>query len=250
MALSATSVRLYVSANHPDSDGETSGGAIDALRRVLETAFSGAATPQMVSDDANDLMNVTIVGRTPAGAQVSETNALNGTSAVTWTNSMERVLSVEFASAPDGNVELKEGAGGTVRHTFLPTERGCRTFFINASADVTGGSTRVRYEKFFIKNVDSDEDALNLTVEVVTNPRSDYAIQIEDAVDDNNSVANRLATAPTGNLGAFSSGPSAIPGTDLGFGEAAGVWLRQTLDAGTTPGLDVPQIEVFFQDIE
>lgn len=246
MALSATSVRLYCAANHPENDTDTVGGAIDTACRILEDQFSGAAKPELVSDDAGDLMAVTITGRDPDGNRIEETNALNGLSAVLWTNSFERILKVEFASAPTGDVTIKEGSGGTTRHTVLGGETGVQAFFINATADITAGDDKVRYEKFFVKNIESSDAALNFTVELTVNPRTDYALQVEDAVDDNNSATNRL-TAPTGNQGSFSAGPISIPGTDLGAGEAIGVWLRQTLDDGTSPGFDEPVLQPLYQ---
>lgn len=248
MALTSSSIRLYCAANHPESDSETVGGAIDTTCRPLDEQFTSAAAPEMVSDDANDLMNVTITGRTASGAQDSETNALNGTSAVAWTTTFERILKVEFASAAAGTVLLKQGAGGDTKHTFNAGETDARMHFINAEANASGGSDKVRYEKFFAKNVDSDEDALDFTVELTNDPRTDYDLIVEDNKDDNNSATDRT-TEPTGNSGSWGDGPHDIPGTDLAFGEAIGVWVRQTLADGQVPGVDQLGAQFAFLDV-
>ena len=65
-------------------------------------------------------------------------------------------------------------------------------------------------------------------------PSANVTFDLEDAVDDNNSTADRLDTVPTGMLGSFDSNAKNIPGTDLASGSAIGVWVKLTLAAGAS----------------
>jgi hypothetical protein len=245
MAVAASDIKFFLAANHAEADTGTQGGAQSTTGRLLDDQFSGAARPEFDSDNAGDTQNVTVTGRLATGAVASETKAMNGTTAVLFDTTFERILKVEHASPCTGIVTMAEGTGGTVRHTFAAGEDEARNLFYGAFAEASGGSPKVRYEKVFVENTHATDSALSLTCEVTTDPSTRYDIVLEDAVDDNESVANRL-TAPTGIDGAFADGPKTCVNTDLDADEAQGLWLKQTLAAGATPTLDIPVITVAF----
>jgi hypothetical protein len=242
MSVVAGDIKCYLAANMPEDDSSAVGGAIDTSGRPLDDQFAAAAVCEFDSDDAGDTHNVTVTGRLADGSIDSEVIALNGTTAVQGSTSFERILKVVHAAGCTGTVTLAQGAGGTVRHTFAPGEDLARSLFYNASAEAAGGSPVVRYEKVFIKNTNGSNALLNAQVELTTDPRSDYDIILEDAVDDNGAETDRLDT-PSGTTGSFGDGPHDVPGTDLGAGEAIGVWMRQTLAAGESPALDEPAVK-------
>jgi len=243
MAVAATDIRMYLSANHAEADTGTQGGAQDANGRVLEDQFAAAAAVSLQSSSASDTQNATVTGRLTTGDIDTEVIAITGTTAATGSKSFNRILKISLASVAVGSITVKQGAGGTTRHTFLAGEDLCRSFFYGAVADPAGGSSQVRYEKLFVENTHATDSALTVTFELTTNPSSRYAIVVEDALDDNESVANRK-TAPTGITGAFGAGPFDCVGTSgtLAAGQAQGLWIRQTLPAGDTPGADEPVI--------
>lgn len=245
MAVTASDFLLRLAANHPEDDTATVGGAADATGQVLHAQFAAAARPEIDSTSASDTMNVTITGRLASGAISAETKAAAGTTAVLFDTEFVRIMKIELATPATGTITVAEGTGGTVRHTFPPGDDLARILFYGASAEPTGGAAETRYEKVFVENSHATDAAIGVTVEVTTNPRDDYNIIMEDAADDTNTAANR-ETEPTGNTGSFGVGPLTIPGSDLDAGERQGVWIRQVLADGTTPGVDATVLTVAF----
>lgn len=234
MSVLAADIIIYGAANMPEDDISLTGGAIDTATKLLFTDIAATDTVKLQSTNAGDTMNVTITGRDAAGAIVSEVKALNGVTLTTaTTQTFERILKVVCASTPAGTVTITRTTGGTV----IGTIEGAlgittiRRMFYNSSADASGGSTRNYYEKGFIKNTNSTNALLSATVAEQSDPTGKVTFDLEDAVNDNNSVANRLA-APTGMLGAFDGTTKSVPGTNLAAGAAIGVWLKLTLAAG------------------
>lgn len=248
MSVAASDIIYRLAANHAEADTGTQGGAVDATGQVLQDQFTAAARPEFDSDNAADTMNCTVVGRLATGVIATETLALTGTTAKLFANSYVRILKVSFASAATGTITMAQGTGGLVRHTFLPGDDLARSLFYGAYAEPSGGGDQTRYEKIFISNEHATDSALSLTMELTTDPRADYDIILEDAVDDNNSAANRK-TLPTGNTGSYGDGPVACVNTDLDAGEVQGLWIRQVLAAGTASAVDEPVITCDFETI-
>lgn len=232
MPIVAADLVQYLSANRPEDDVSTSGGAIATTARSLDAQFSGAAQPEVVSDNAGDSMNVTIDGRNAAGEFITETNALNGTTPVLFSSTFERILNISIASGPAGTVTVKEGSGGTTRHTFAPGETVAAIFFQQASSDPSSGKTR--YEKAFWKNEHGSLSLTSAEVTLITDAAGIYEIAVSDAKDDSESVADR-ETAPSGETFVDDDVAAAVPSGNLGSGEAIGVWVKQTLSAGAAP---------------
>jgi len=244
MPIVAADILFNLSANHQESDAGTQGGARNATGRVLDDQFSAAAQPDVVSDSASDTQNLTITGRLASGVIDTETLAVDGVTPVLFTKTFERILKLVLASPAVGVITVKEGDDGTTRHTFAIAEDEARMLFYDAAAEAAGGSPVIRYEKVFVENGHATLSALALTLELTTDPRTDYDIATADALDDSESVANRI-TAPT-SVSAFGKGPLACVNTDLDPGEAQGLWVRQTLAEGTSPAIDEPVVTVDF----
>lgn len=235
MSITATEIITYGSLNMPENNASTSGGGIDVTTKISFTDIAATDSVEFVSDNAADTMNITVYGRNAAGLIVSETKALNGTTpTVATTATFERILKVVLASAAAGTITIRRATGDTTIGTM---EAGITTFrrlFYNAQADAAGGSSRDFYEKVFIKNTNSTLTLTEAEISENADPGANITFDLEDAVNDTNSVVSRLNTVPTGMLGTFTSAAKSVPGTSLEAGAAIGVWLKLTLAAGAT----------------
>jgi hypothetical protein len=85
----------FGAADMPESDGATTGGAINFNTQVemTGTAISPAAQFDAVSSSASDAGQITFDGRDSTGLSHTETLTLTGQTKVTSTNSYERLLS-------------------------------------------------------------------------------------------------------------------------------------------------------------
>lgn len=224
----ASDLVAYLSASHPEDDVSTSGGARSTTARPLDSQFAANAVAAVVSDNAADNMNVTVKGRLASGAIDTEVIALNGTTEAVGAKTWERILTVTIASPAAGTVLLRQGSGGTTRHTFAPGELKAAIFFIAAAADPSSGKTR--YEKYFWENEHASEALLSAQLQLSSDPNSNYRVAVAGAVDDAESVADR-ETAPSGETFVDDGVDQAVPGTDLGATVAIGHWVEQTLAA-------------------
>lgn len=237
MSVVASELKLYGSANMPENDSSTAGGSIDTTVRVVPdsaTLFNTLNdTVEVVSSAAGDTtQTVTIYGRTSQGVLVNEPLSLNGTNVVNGAQNFERIEKIVVSASHTGTITVRKATGDT---TIVAIESGVLTIrrpFYGASADVAGGSSRVFYEKVFLKNTNASLALLAATLTEEADPEGQLEFAVEDAVNDSESVANRL-TAPTGITGAgFSSSAKTVPGTDLAATAAIGIWLKLTLPAG------------------
>jgi hypothetical protein len=178
-------------------------------------------------------MNITVTGRNAAGAIVAETKALTGTTPTAGTTAtFERILKVVLASTAAGTVTVRRATGDTTIATMEAGITSIRRLFYDSAADASGGSSRAFYEKVFVKNTNGSLTLTNAQIAEQADPTGNITFDLEDAVNDNNSVANRLDTAPTGMLGSFDNTTKSVPGNALASGSAIGVWLKLTLAAG------------------
>ncbi len=231
MPIASSDLKLYGCANMPDDDTSTWGGAIATTKKPVFTPFSAAARPEADSDNAGDTMNLTIEGRNAAGSVISEQNALNGTTAVLWTATYERILLATLASAATGTVTVAEGTGGTVRLTFEPGITQIMAMFRKAASSA---SAETRYEKVFFKN---EHGTLTLTaaqVRLTADPASKIEIGVHTAKGDSATITNRK-TAPAGITFVDDNVAQNVPTNELAAGEDIGVWIKQSLDADNAP---------------
>lgn len=227
MPIAAADLVQYGAANIPQDDVSTTGGAQDSAARPLGTQLTADDTIGLVSDGA-DTRDATVRGRNAAGAEVSETVTLNGTTRVTTSTTFERILEITL-SAADASRTVTVDDGDQVQgtlHTFNPNETKAYTHF-QESASESGATTR--HEKFFWENTNGSLTLNAAEVELTADPDAKITIALATAKDDTESVANR-ETAPS-SVGAFTDDNVAIsvPGSSLAAGEAIGVWAKQDL---------------------
>lgn len=229
MPIASTDLKLVGSASRPEDDVSTAGGDEVLTDRPLDAQFSAAAVAALISSNAGDTMNVTVTGRDAAGNVVQETKALNGTTEVLTTQSFERITKVELASAAAGTVLLKQGTGGTTRHTFPAGERRAFVFFPNSASDPSSGKTY--YEKAHFTNAHASLDLQSAAVTLTADPDTKFEIGVAAAVDDTATIANRL-TAPGGITFVDDGVAQSVPGGVLAHGVEIGVWIKQILASG------------------
>lgn len=223
----ASDLVAYASLNMPDDDVSTSGGGIDAKRRVDFTPMAANDTVEAVSTSASDTQNCTVEVRKPDGSVASETKALAGTTPVEFTSlgTVERVLKVDLASDAVGTVTIRRKTGPVTIRDIPPTERGFARMFRKAASEAAASD---RYEKFFWKNTHGTEALNSSVVKQNADPQGKITHDLATAKDDTGSVANRK-TAPGGLT--FDDTDKSVPTDTLGAGEAIGVWLKLSLAA-------------------
>jgi hypothetical protein len=134
MSVLISDIRYYGSANMPEADAATTGGAIDFTKRV---EFEGTnLTPTLfdvVSSSSSDTATkITYQGLDSTGASQSETLTLNGTTKVNGTKSLERLIA---ACTSGGAIAGISNPGGTtavgdvilISHTLVLSSRTMQT---------------------------------------------------------------------------------------------------------------------------
>lgn len=237
MSVSQSDLIAYGSANMPEDNTSTSGGAIDTTTKIIFTDIAATDQVTVISSAAGDTtQTVTVYGRNAGGTIVSEGLSLNGTNRVTGAVAFERILKVVVNASHTGTITITRDNSptfteiGTMESGILTLRR----MFYDAAADASGGSSRDFYEKLFIKNTNGTSTLSNAQIAENSDPSGLITFDLEDAVDDNNSVADRLNDAPTGMSSSFNGTTKTVPGGgNLVAGSAIGVWLKLTLAAGT-----------------
>lgn len=230
MAIVATDLVAYASANMPNDDVSTSGGAIDTLRRCDFTQMAANDTVRIVSSNAGDTtQTVTITGRLASGSIASETLSLNGTTVVTSVNTYERLLKADMSATATGTVTVARTTGPTTIRAIAPGERGFMAIFRQDASDPS--TTQQFYCKFFWKNTHGSLSLLSAQVVQNADPAGKITHALDASVGASTSVANRKTTPGF----TFDDTAKNVPGTDLASGAAIGVWLNLTLAAGDTP---------------
>jgi len=236
MSVTAAELIVYGSANMPEDNVSTSGGAIDLTTKIVFTDIAATDQVTVISDAAGDTtQTVTVYGRNAGGTIVSEALSLNGTVRVTGAVAFERILKVVVNAAHTGTITIARD--NTPTFTEIATmETGIltlRRLFYDASADASGGSSRDYYEKVFIKNTNATFTLNAAAIVEQADPTTLITFDLEDAINDTNSLSDRLDTAPSGMLGTFTGASKNVPGGILAAGASIGVWLKLTLAAGT-----------------
>ncbi len=254
MAVASTDIVIYGAANIQTSDTGTQGGALDStVRYVFDSPVLGntlADSVEVLSSNGSDTsQTVTVYGILSTGVSTSEVFNLNGSTVQNGAVVFQRINRVVVSGAHAGTVTVRKASDNTAIILIEPGVFVVRRPFIGVSSDVSGGSARDFYEKIFIKNNHSTLALLSAVISELTDASAVITFDLEDAVNDSNSVASRLNTVPTGMLGTFTSAAKNVPGTDLAPGSAIGVWLKLSLPAGNSPILDVYSLRTAGQSI-
>ena len=93
MSVLKRDLRFYGSANMPDGDGATTGGAVNFAKKVTFVDITPTGTMDYVSSSASDTaVVITVSGRDSTGVIQTEAKTLTGTTVVAGSQSFERLL--------------------------------------------------------------------------------------------------------------------------------------------------------------
>lgn len=228
MSIAGTDLKCFQSASVPEDDASTTGGAINTAGIIDDMILAASDTLSVKSSSASDGAGTTctITGRNAAGAIVSLAHALNGTSAVAFATTFERIEKVVLTGTTTVGVVSVFRSDGTTLVVALPiATTSCRRLFYD-SASAAGALTR--YEKIFLKNTHGTLSLLGATVTLTADPSAKIKMGIATSVDDTATIANRLAI-PSGPTFVDDNVAQAVPGGALAAGSAIGVWIEQDL---------------------
>lgn len=227
----AGEIHYYLSANRPEDDVSTSGGAVDMKMMLMDRdcdELNGGAgdTIDFVSTAAGDNCNVSVGGWQPDGTWATEVVVLNGTNHVQSANTYLHLRKVEMAADAVGVVTVAEfNVGAPIALFTIPIgSRGRAALFLNAAAEAGGGATVDLYEKVFAVN---DGDGALSGCKGWMSEDEDAELKWDCELDaggitvtgGNESVANRL-TEPTDGVGAYVWADHATAPAAHDFGDA------------------------------
>ena len=245
MAITSDDIVVYGSANMPEDDTSSAGGAIDEATIVTFTDVpeSGvaASTVRVRSSTSEINKTVRLTGRLVSGVEYQQTVTLSGITNVPFpdgTGDLGRILKIELfgvgagsttPTAATGTITVsRPGSPEIVVAAMKPGVTSVRSLFYGAAAEVTGGSSKDYYEKVFVKN----EHATLTLLDAVIKQGTDSLGKVTSSLGTPTStIANRL-TAPTGTT--FNDSDKTISG-GLDADETQSLWLKLTLDAGDAP---------------
>lgn len=253
MAVASTDLVIYLSANRPEDDSSTTGGAIDAKTRLLLLADSdslnGGSGDQvdLVSTSGSDTQNVVVAGYGTDGTWISETVALTGTTNAQTTATFLHLRKVAAASDAAGVVTVAEYNSGDPAALFtIPVgERGASCVFLKATANAAGGAAKALYEKVFVKNAHATDTLINAIAYLSADEDSELTMDAEMSSDatvtgGSETSANRATAPTTGGTYSFADHATSGAAHDLGdaedgnltAAEAQGIWLKLSIAAG------------------
>jgi hypothetical protein len=223
MPIVSSDLVLYASANVPDNDTDTSGGAIDTLQRFDFSPLTATDFVELISSGA-DTRTATIEGRDAAGTFISEVVTLNGTTVVTSTNEYERILRVELSNPGTGqSVTVRKATGDVLIRTILGGEQGFMAFFRRCTAP---GDYYIK--GFWRNSTVSGQSILDAVAKEFADPENRITFVLASAINDTGSVVNRLTDPGL----TFNNSDKSVPGGTLAPGDKIGIWFKLSLQAG------------------
>jgi len=118
---------------------------------------------------------------------------------------------------------------------------GLDELFIDAYSKEAGGGDRIVYRKCFFKNTNATTALTDAKVWMPADEHNYLTMDLEAAVDGNDTSANRL-TDPGGYVFAehdSEANAHAVPGGTLAAGEAIGIWLKLTIPEDQAPDANI-----------
>lgn len=229
MPIIAAELTAVQAANHAEDDTATQGGAVATAGIVEFTDVAANDDLEVLSSNAGDTMNMTIVGRSAAGALVSETKALTGTTAAIFATLgiIERVMKGTLASAAAGTVTVRRSVAGATVATLLAGKTSFRRLFYDAASEV--GST-TRYEKFFLRNENGTLTLTSAAIQLTADPAATIRIGGAPSVGDSATATNRK-TAPASVTFVDDAVSQSVPGGVMAAGTSFGVWAEMVRGA-------------------
>jgi hypothetical protein len=229
MPITAADLKGFLAANMPENDTGTSGGGISTAGKFEITDLAANDALEALSSNAADTMTLTLTGRNAAGAIVSETKALTGTTVVSFTvlATIKDFLKALLASAAAGTITVRRaGAGATVCTLEPAVTKAIRLFYDSTSES---GIT-LRYEKVYYKNTHGTLTLTSAAIKLTSDPAARYRIGGAPSIDDTGSVANRK-TAPGSVTFVDDNVSQSVPTGQIAAGSGIGIWVEQNLPA-------------------
>ena len=195
MSVVAGDLIVYLSANVPDSDSGTAGGAIDLLRFPDFTQLASNAAIEVVSSNAGDTtQTVTVEARKADGSFVSQGVTLNGTTPVQFgtLSTIERVLTCELSATAAGNVTLRVTSAGATIRVISAGGRGFKAVHRRVASDPGTGITR--YAKVFVKNTNATFALLSALIKQSADPAAVITHALDASVNASTSTTDRTTT--------------------------------------------------------
>lgn len=232
MAILTSDLKAYQSANMPENDTGTSGGAIAATGMVEFTDLAANDVVRVVSTSAGDTaQTVSVTGRDATGAIQTDAIALNGTTPVSGTTTFERILKVVLSATAAGSVTVERNTTPFDDIVVIPPGKtSVRRLFYDSTSEA-GATTR--FEKIFFKNEHATLTLNAAKVKLTADPSTSIRIGAAASKDDSGSVANRK-TSP--GVTFVDDGVSQdVPGTTLEAASGIGVWVEFSRGASAAP---------------
>jgi hypothetical protein len=115
MSVLPSDIVVYGSANMPETDGATIGGAVDFTRRVAFYDVTPTGSVDVISSSSSDTATkIAYSGRDSTGAIQSQTLTLNGQSWVTGSQSLERLLYAALSGASANGPVANPGGSSAI----------------------------------------------------------------------------------------------------------------------------------------
>lgn len=209
MPIVASDLIVLGSVNHQETDAGTPQGGLAALSKKIEfTDLAADDQIELLSSSASDTdQQYDVVGKTGAGADVSENLTLTGTTPVVTSATYERVNKVvrTAGAALVGIVTIQRDAAAGAISTFenaAASKTGIdfdefRKLFIGV---VIPAATDVFYEKvhYYNSHATLTLTSANVQLSDASDPSdTDLQLGLESTLDDSATSTNRL-TAPSG----------------------------------------------------
>lgn len=231
MAITASDLIFYGSTGRPGNDTGLVGGGIDLTARPLLVQMSSAEVLELISSSSADVRTATVIYRTTDGISETWSPTIAGTCAIVLSTGVgEFLLTVDLSSASTAHTVSVNQSSGAGLHTINPGEVSAFLPFVFA---ISSGVEVRRYEKLFLRNDSTDTNLTSAFITLTSDESTQYRIGLSATKDSTDGWANRL-TDPAYTWS--DSTALSIPTTTLGFGEAIGVGIEQTLAANATEG--------------
>jgi len=247
MSVVAADLVVIASANMPEDDSSTSGGAADESVKMTFTDIDITDTLNMVSDTAGDAGVFRVFGKDATGADITEDFTISGTSVQAGTlnfRTIDKIVKQSGSRNAGATVTVYRTSTGAplatleavnVSPTGVEIDAIRKIFF-----DVASGAAQIAvHEKVFYHNENATFTLSDANVQIVsfTPPGTlVFALALEDSLDGSESVSDRIDDEPSNIVG----GSFQAAGTDIAVpnsqnhspGSNAGCWIKMTVPIG------------------
>lgn len=236
MAVNTGDLVTYCSANMPESDAVTSGGAINSAVKATFVDIQSNGNIKVSSTAGGDTsQTVTTYGRNSSGVIISESLNLNGTNLITGSANFSRIMKCAVSASHAGTINVNRVSDNLNLISMESGVTGIRRLFYNATAEAAGGNTKVFYEQVYLKNNNTGSALLNGTISELADTSNFVGFGLASGFNTSISITGRAGVGPTG-VSAFDNTAKNMPGSgNLLPNENLAIWLQLSVPAGTAP---------------